>query len=96
MCAVDCSSIHFLEVAVKLWLDENDAIEELLHHGLLILLVHCCNGLKLDVSLPIDGSLRNRYRSRMLIKDQCEEGCSSAGAHTDASNALNSSSLAVL
>ena len=59
VCAVGCSRIHFVEVAVKLWLDENDAIEELLHHGLLILLVHCCDGLKLEVSLPIDGCLRN-------------------------------------
>ena len=62
------SRMHFLEVAVQVWLNEDDTIEKFLHDNILVPIIHRCDGLELDVGLPVYGGLRNGYQSSVLIK----------------------------
>ena len=89
------SSVKLLEVTVKLWLDEDNTVEQFLDDFILVGLVLLGDLCTLDFSFLINGSLDGLDVSGVLVWYQIVSfGCGSKyEGRTDASKALKSRSL---
>lgn len=87
-----------LEVSVQLRFDEDDTVKQLLDHSVLVLIVLLCDLAELDLGLLVDGDLGTLCAARMLWRRVSlrEERDIVVRGRTDASKALNSSSLSFL
>lgn len=90
--------LFLLQIAMQFRLDEDDAVQQLLHYSILVFIVCLCDFLELDVRLLVHRSLRiRRGPSVLIIGGQMSARQNvKLSERTDASNALNSCSFAFL